>query len=280
MFANCKTTVVAAIAAGLMVGVATGAQAEDVLSIARGKHEITIGTSNDAPLSFVDSKNNRPDGVLPDVLKAAFAKIDVKVEFHVVAMPFSSLIPALTSGRIDMIGDAMYATAARKKIIDFTETTFYNPESLDVAKGNPRKLHSLADLCGKAAGSYEGTTYIDLLRKVSAACPSGKSIDVHQYPTIQNVFADLSAGRLDAAVVDASLSAYALKGNPSLGFELVADYKPEDKQSSGCAFGVAKGSDDFLKSFNDAYSAMLADGSAAAIFTKWGMTPTTFFLAP
>ena len=169
MFANCKTTVVAAIAAGLMVGVATDAQAEDVLSIARGKHEITIGTSNDAPLSFVDSKNNRPDGVLPDVLKAAFAKIDVKVEFHVVAMPFSSLIPALTSGRIDMIGDAMYATAARKKIIDFTETTFYNPESLDVAKGNPGKLHSLADLCGKAAGSYEGTTYIDLLRKASAA---------------------------------------------------------------------------------------------------------------
>jgi polar amino acid transport system substrate-binding protein len=280
MFGNCKTTVVAAIAAGLMVGVATCAQAEDVLSIARGKHEITIGTSNDAPLSFVDSKDNSADGVLPDVLKAAFAKIGVKVEIHVVAMPFSSLIPALTSGRIDMIGDAMYATAARKKIIDFTETTFYNPESLDVAKGNPGKLHSLSDLCGKAAGSYEGTTYIDLLRKASAGCPSGKSIDVRQYPTIQNVFADLSAGRLDAAVVDASLSAYALKGNPSLGFELVADYKPEDKQSSGCAFGVAKGSDDFLKSFNDAYSAMLADGSAAAIFTKWGMTPTTFFLAP
>ena len=61
------------------------------------------------------------------MLKAAFAKIGVKVEFHVVAMPFSSLIPALTSGRIDMIGDAMYATAARKKIIDFTEITFYNP---------------------------------------------------------------------------------------------------------------------------------------------------------
>ena len=49
MFGNYKTIVVAAIAAGLIEILGAGAQAEDVLSIARGKHEITIGTSNDAP---------------------------------------------------------------------------------------------------------------------------------------------------------------------------------------------------------------------------------------
>ena len=166
----------------------------------------------------------------------------VKAEIHVVAMPFSSLIPALTSGRIDMIGDAIYATAARKQIVDFTDTTFYNPESLDVAKGNPGHLHALKDLCGKAAGTYEGTTYVESLRKASAACPAGHPVDIHQYPTIQNVFADLSAGRIDGAVVDSSLSAYALKQNPALSFELVGDYIPEDRQGSGCAFGIAKGS--------------------------------------
>jgi polar amino acid transport system substrate-binding protein len=272
--------VLAALFAMLSLAAGQGALADDLLSTARSKHEITIGTSNDAPLSFIDSKDKSPAGVLPDVLRAALAKMGVKTEVRVVAMPFSSLIPALTSGRIDMIGDAMYATAPRKKIIDFTEITFYNPESLDVSKGNPDKLHSLADLCGKSAGSYEGTTYIDLLRKASAACPAGKTIDVRQYPTIQNVFADLSAGRLDAAVVDSTLSAYALQQNPSLSFELVADYKPEEKQGSGCAFGVAKGSEDFLKSFNETYSAMLADGSAAELFTKWGLTPTAFFLTP
>ncbi|WP_158814691.1 ABC transporter substrate-binding protein [Methylocapsa sp. S129] len=280
MARKCKTTLLAALSAMLSLVAWQGALADDLLSTARSKHEITIGTSNDAPLSFIDSKDNSATGVLPDVLRAALAKMGVKTEVRVVAMPFSSLIPALTSGRIDMIGDAMYATAARKQIIDFTEISFYNPESLDVAKGNPGKLHSLADLCGKIAGTYEGTTYIDMLRKASAACPAGKTIDVRQYPTIQNVFADLSAGRLDAAVVDSTLSAYALKENLSLSFELVADYKPEDKQGSGCAFGVAKGSEDFLKSFNETYSAMLADGSAAKLFTKWGLTPTAFFLAP
>ena len=86
----------------------------------------------------------------------------------------------------------------------------------DVAEGNPLNLHSLADLCGHSGGSYEGTVYIDMLKKASAACPAGKQIDLKQYPTIQNVFADLAAGRLNAAVVDGSLSAYALKQNPSL----------------------------------------------------------------
>ena len=133
----------------------------------------------------------------------------IKAELRGVAMPFNSLIPSIQSDRIDLIGDAMYVRPARQQIIDFTEATFFNPEALDVAKGNPKGLHQLSDFCGLTAGSYQGTTYIDTLRQASAKCPAGKSIDIKQYPTIQNVLADLSAGRIDSAVVDASLSAYA-----------------------------------------------------------------------
>ena len=64
----------------------------------------------------------------------------------------------------------------------------------------PLKLHSLADLCGHSAGSYRGHGLYRHAEEAVAACPAGKSIDVKQYPTIQNVFADLAAGRLDAAV--------------------------------------------------------------------------------
>lgn len=255
------------------------ARAADLLTTVSQSHVLTIGTSNDAPLSYVDSKTKGALGALPDLLRAALTRMGVKADVKIVAMPFSSLIPALNAGRIDMIGDGMYATPAREKIISFTDTTFYNPESLDVAKGNPLKLHQLSDLCGHSAGTYEGTTYVDQLRSASKACPAGRPIDVHLYPTIQNVFADLSAGRLNAAVVDSSLSAYALKQNPALSFELVADYVPADKKGSACAFGIAKGNDAFVAGFNKAYAAMLADGTAAQIFTKWGLTPTSFFLS-
>lgn len=279
MIKKCRLAAALAFSAMMSAAALAQARAADLLTTVSHSHVLTIGTSNDAPLSYVDSKTKGALGALPDLLRAALTRMGVKADVKIVAMPFSSLIPALNAGRIDMIGDGMYATPAREKVITFTDTTFYNPESLDVAKGNPLKLHQLSDLCGHSAGTYEGTTYVDQLRQASKACPAGKTIDVHLYPTIQNVFADLSAGRLNAAVVDSSLSAYALKQNPALSFELVADYVPADKKGSACAFGVAQGNDAFVTGFNKAYAAMLADGTAAQIFTKWGLTPTSFFLS-
>jgi polar amino acid transport system substrate-binding protein len=95
------------------------------------------------------------------------------------------------------------------------------------------------------------------------------------------VFADLSTGRLDAAVVDSTLSAYALKENPALKFELVGDYVPESKADTLCAFAVGKDANaKFVTAFDKDYAAMQADGTAAKLFAAWGLTPTDFFLNP
>ena len=277
----CRFAPLSAFVAGLLLAMAPGsASAQGLLQRVRQSGALSIGTSNDAPLSYVQSGSNDPIGVLPDILREFLKREGIKARLRVTAMPFASLIPSIQSGRIELIGDAMYIRPERQKVIDFSMITFYNPEALDVAKGNPKKLHSLANLCGHSAGTYEGTTYAALLKRTNASCPAGKPINLQLYPTIQNVFADLAAGRLDAGVVDASLSAYALKQNPSLNFELVADYRPQDKDTSGCAFGLAKGDSAFLAAFNKDYAAMKQDGTAAAILAKWGLTPTAFFLNP
>lgn len=268
-----------ATAAFALAGAADGWSA-DLLGRVRQDKVLVIGTSNDAPLSYVDQTTKQAAGALPDILREFLHRQGIDAKLQVIAMPFASLIPSIQSDRIGLIGDAMYIRPARQKVIDFTAITFYNPESLDVAKGNPKNLHSLADLCGRSAGTYQGTTYAELLKKTSAVCPAGKPIAIQLYPTIQNAFADLSAGRIDAAVVDASLSAYALKQNPALAFALVADYRPQDKVSSGCAFGVAKGNEAFVSAFNQTYGAMKKDGAAARILAKWGLQPTAFFLNP
>ncbi len=260
---------------------AGAARAADLLDSARSSHVLTIGTSNDAPLSYIDSKTKEAAGVLPDILREVLRREGVDARLEVVAMPFASLIPAVQSGRIELMGDAMYVRPARAKIMDFTDGVFFNPESFDVAKGNPKHLHKIADLCGAAAGTYEGTVYVDMLKKAAAACPADKPLDLHLYPTIQNAFADLSTGRIDAAVVDSTLSAYALQQNPALGFELVGDYVPEDKPDTICAFGVLKDSSPkFIAAFDKDFAAMQADGTAARLFQKWGLTPTDFFLKP
>jgi polar amino acid transport system substrate-binding protein len=249
-----------------------------LLSKLKKSGTITVGTSSDAPLSYVDSSTGQLIGVLPDMINEFLKREGAsgKVKLKAATMPFDSLIPSLQSGRIDLVGDAMYATDKRKKIIDFTDVTFYNPEGLVVPKGNPKNLHKLSDLCGHTAGSYEGTTYIDLIKETSAKC--GKPITLKSYPKIEDVMADISAGRIDAGVIDASLSAYAVKKNPSLQMTLVSDYQPPSKASDGCAFGVTKDNADFVKEWNKVYAQMKSDGTVAKIFQKWGLTPADYFL--
>ena len=257
------------------------AYAADLLDTVRSSHVLTIGTANDAPLSYIDSKTKDAAGVLPDILREVLKREGIDAKLEVVAMPFASLIPSVQSGRIELMGDAMYVRPARAKIMDFTDGVFFNPEALNVAAGNPKHLHTIADLCGQAAGTYEGTVYVEMLKKAAASCPAGKPLDVHLYPTIQTAFADLSTGRIDAAIVDAPLSAYALQQNKALKFELVSDYVPEDKPETLCAFGVLKDSSPkFVAAFNKDYAAMRQDGTAAKLFEKWGLTPTDFFLKP
>jgi polar amino acid transport system substrate-binding protein len=269
-----------AVLGGLAV-MSAQARAADLLDTISSSHLLTIGTSNDAPLSYIDSKTGMAAGALPDILVAFLKREGISAKIDVVAMPFSSLIPSVESGRIELMGDAMYIRPLRAKVMDFTTGIFYNPESLDVAAGNPKNLHKIADLCGHSAGTYEGTVYVDMLQAAAKACPAGKTLDLHLFPTIQDVFADLATGRLDAGVVDSTLSAYALKQNPALNFELVADYVPEDKADTLCAFAVLKGtSPKFIAAFNKDYLAMKADGTAAKIFAKAGLTPTSFFLNP
>ena len=257
------------------------AAAADLLDTVRSSKEIVVGTSNDPPLSYIDSKTKEGAGVLLDVLREVLKREGIEAKLTVVAMPFASLIPSIQSGRIQLMGDAMYIRPARRELMDFTDGIFFNPESLDVAKGNPKNLHRMSDLCGHSGGTYQGTVYVDMLKKVAAACPAGKVLDVKTYPTVQNVFADLAAGRLDAAIVDSTLSAYAIAQTPSLGFELVSDYVPEDKPDTLCAFGVSKGENPkFIAAFNKHYAAMKADGTAAKLFEASGLNPTDFFLKP
>lgn len=254
------------------------AYAADLLAKVRRTKELVIGISPEAPLSFLDAKTHAPLGVIPDILSEFLQRENIDAKLMPVGMPFPSLIPSLQSGRIEVMASGMYIRPARAKVVDFTRVIFYNPEDLDVPKGNPKNLHSLADLCGHSAGTYEGTTYIELLKDASKHCPVGKSIDIKLYPVSQDVYADLAAGRLDAGIIDSTLSAYALKQNPSLGFEIVKDYKSATKATSDCALALAKGNQTFITTFNKVYADMLHDGSAERILTKWGLTPTSFFL--
>ncbi len=92
------------------------------------------------PFSFVD-KNGRVSGHEGEVARVIGARLKRPIEF--VDMKFMALIPALQSGKIDIIISGMTATEERSKSVDFTQSYFDSAQVLFVRKASTQKEYSL-----------------------------------------------------------------------------------------------------------------------------------------
>src|SRR5262249_57532441 len=131
-------------------GGAAGAAAADQGGLAKAKaaKTLVVGISGgNAPIAWMTA-NDQPMGITLDFCQAMLKREGIE-KIDVYTMPFGSLIPALTSGRIDFACDTFFPTDKRKQLVDFTDIVFYNSETLIVKKGNPKGIHKLADLGGK-----------------------------------------------------------------------------------------------------------------------------------
>lgn len=255
---------------------ASAAAGGGTLANAKAKGVLTVGLSAGAPIGFVDASGT-PMGVTIDICNEFIKREGIKT-LEVYLMPFSSEIPALQSNRIDLGCDTFYRTAERKKVVDFSDILFYNVETIIVKKGNPKNIHKLEDLAGKTGASYEGTVWIDWLNELNTK--SNLNVTVKSYPSPAELYADVSAGRVDGGIIDAILAGYALKTNPQLDFEMVSDYVPRDKTGNAVGMPMRQDSTDLRDALNKTIAGMLADGTMNTIFEKWGLTPPSFYLTP
>lgn len=106
----------------------------------RSKGVIRIGFAVEAPYAFLD-KNGLPTGESPEVAKKIVHSLGIqRIQWRLTA--FSSLIPELEAGRIDVIAAGMFITRDRAQTIAFSEPTFKVFPSLLVASMNPWNLTS------------------------------------------------------------------------------------------------------------------------------------------
>ena len=83
------------------------------------------------PFSFVD-KNGRVTGHDGELARLIGAKLHRPVEFF--NMKFMALIPALQSGKVDLIVTGMTATEERSKFVNFTKPYYTNAQVMLVRK--------------------------------------------------------------------------------------------------------------------------------------------------
>ncbi len=161
----------AAIAA-LALALSAPSEAQQVLKVG--------STPTGIPFTFLDTKTNSIQGIMVD-LATEIGK-DAGFSVQIEPMQFSALIPSLTSNKIDIIAAAMFATAARKEVIDFSDAVYTYGEGLVVPKTDTKAYTSQEDLKGTVVGA-PGRHRLRRCAEEDRAVQRGESLRQHsRYP--------------------------------------------------------------------------------------------------
>ncbi len=144
------------------------------------------------PFSQIDT-DGKLKGFDIDIANALCAEL--KAECVMVQQEFDAMIPGLLSRKIDAVIASMSITEERKKSVDFSDKYYQTPARF-VAKAGSKLEVSVAGLKGKRIG-VQRTTIHDRF-----ATATFTQSEIVRYTKQDDAFLDLTAGRLDGALVD------------------------------------------------------------------------------
>ena len=160
-----------------------------------------------APFEFTDPGSTEPKGFDVDLVKA-IAETQGITDVRFVDQGFDSIILSIKQGRFDMSGSAWTITPERAKQVAFGDGYFSANQAI-LVQADDDSVSTLDDLQGKTIGAQRGTVGADLGNTVEGAT-------VKTYDTADDAFNALAQGRVDAAITDYPVVAYAAAQKPTL----------------------------------------------------------------
>lgn len=177
--------------------------------------------------------------------------------YDLIEMSFDGLIPALQSGKIDMVASALTPTEQRAKAVDFTKS-YFNTENVFIKRANDDSITGIENLKGKKIGFQVGTTQEMSANQI-------KDVITEPAEDVASSFMMLKTNKIDVVLVDSSIGYSYLAKNP----ELTSFYTVKD-ENEGFAFAFAKGKHaELLEKIDAELVKMLQDGSFDALLKKY-----------
>ena len=219
---------------------------------------ITVGLDDHfPPMGFRDDKNELV-GFDIDLAKEAGKRLGLEVKFK--AIDWSAKEAELSGKRVDVLWNGLTITEQRKANILFTKPYLENRQIIVVTE--KAEIKDKAGLAGKVVGVQDGSSAIEAVQKDEATAKSLK--ELKKFGDNVTALMDLSAGRLDALVVDEVVGRYYTAKKPGEYRVLEQHFGTEDY-----GIGTRKEDTELMAKIEKAMDEMKKDGSAAAISTKW-----------
>jgi len=252
-------------------------------ALAQAGH-LLICTDFPYPPQEMFDENGNPAGMDVEVGTEIGNRLGLKVQF--VNSVFDSIILAVTGGKCDIIISAMNITADRSKQISQIPY-FQAGQSFVTLKGNPNKINTPMDLCGKSAAAESGTTEADYLqgtgdyagKGLTQACvAAGKQpINVVVAAKDTDALQQLQSGKVVVYSADSPVAAYYTVQHPDI-FALAAGGQVLEPALEGIGIPCGTASDCTNAPLSPvgagvkaALASMMADGTYLKILTKWNL---------
>lgn len=232
----------------------------------RAAGEITAASdTNFPPYEYVPSGSSTPIGLDVDIANALGAALGVRVRF--ISTAFDGIIPALQAGRYNVGISAINDTVEREGAVDMVNYMVNPGSSATVLAGNPKKIYSEKDLCGKTVAVLSGTTQERELQKNTKECESDGSqpIKIMPFPEASSTYLALQSGQSDAVVTGGIAAVYQVQ--QSNGTMEAVELRATGFLTS---IAVAKGNDKLVAALKAGLDQMREEGSYEAILEKWG----------
>lgn len=191
---------------------------------------------------------------------------EMKVKCKWIEQEFDGLIPALKVRKFDAVLSSMTITEDRLKSVDFSKKYYHTPARLAMKAGTQIN-DPLVDLKGKKVGVQRASIYDRYATDVFA--PAG--VEIVRYSSQNEIFLDLTAGRLDATLADSvNIDDGFLKTDAGKGYALVGPNFNEKKYfGEGAGIAVRKGDTALADKFSAAIAGIRANGKYKEVQDKY-----------
>ncbi|WP_249435894.1 ABC transporter substrate-binding protein/permease [Paenibacillus sp. Marseille-Q4541] len=207
-------------------------------AVDNSKKTLVLGTSADFPPYEFHKTIDGKDQIVGfdiEIAKAIAKKMDA--ELVIEDMGFDSMLPALQSGRVDLVISGMTPTEERRQSIDFSDPYYKARQVVLVRSEDSDKYQTMTDLEGTTIGVQKGSIQEEIALGVKNA--SLVSLD-----KIGDIVLQLETKRVDALIVEDTVAKGYLNDKIVL-----SDAVPMDSESEA-AIGVAKGNTELLNVIN------------------------------
>jgi polar amino acid transport system substrate-binding protein len=213
-----------------------------------------------APMGFRDEKGNLV-GFDVDLANEVAKRWGVTFEFQPIEWTMKE--NELNAGNIDFIWNGYSITDERKEKVNFSSPYLEVSQLLVTLTDSPINL--IADMKDKVVSTQGESSALEAAYSQPGLVESFKNGELIEFPTYNEVFNDLEAGRSDVVIADEVLARYYMKNKGAEKYKVLE----EDLGSEEYGVGLRKDDTELCEKLNATFSEIKKDGTFDEIYSKW-----------